>query len=47
MFTKASVDISRINDGKRVEGWNATDELDFLKQLGVIDYKGFPDVDVS
>jgi len=21
-----------------VEGWNVTDELDFLKQLGVIEY---------
>jgi C-1 hydroxylase len=42
-FTEASVDIFRIVDGKLVEGWNVTDELDFLKQLGVIEYKGFPD----
>lgn len=36
-FTEASVDIFRIADGKLVEGWNVTDELDFLKQLGIIE----------
>ncbi len=37
-FTETSVDIFRIVNGKLVEGWNVTDELDFLKQLGVIEY---------
>ena len=37
-FTEASVDIFRIADGKLSEGWNVTDELDFLKQLGIIEY---------
>jgi C-1 hydroxylase len=37
-FTETSVDIFRIDNGKLVEGWNVTDELDFLKQLGVIEY---------
>jgi len=26
-----------------VEGWTVNDMLDFFKQLGVIEYKGFPD----
>ena len=42
-FTEASVFIYRIVDGKVVEGWTVSDELDFLKQLGVIEYKGFPE----
>jgi len=46
-FTEASVWIYRIVKGKVVEGWNVDDELDFLKQLGVIEYKGFSDEDVS
>ena len=46
-FARASVWIYRIVKGKVVEGWNVDDELDFLKQLGVIEYKGFPDEDVS
>ena len=37
-FTEASVDTFRIVNGKLIEGWNVTDELDFLKQLGVIEY---------
>jgi len=37
-FTEASVDIFRIVDGKIAEGWNIEDELDFYKQLGVIEY---------
>ena len=37
-FTETSVDILRIVNGKLVEGWNVTDTLDFLKQLGVIEY---------
>ena len=37
-FTETSVDIFRIVNSKLVEGWNVSDELDFLKQLGVIEY---------
>ncbi len=37
------VTIWRIIKGKVVEGWIIYDQLDFLKQLGVIKYKGFPD----
>jgi len=42
--TWEAVIIYRIVDGKIVEMLAAvSDELDFLKQLGVIEYKGFPD----
>ena len=41
-FTEVSVDIFRVVNRKIVEGWNIQDELDFLKQLGIIEYKGFP-----
>jgi steroid delta-isomerase-like uncharacterized protein len=37
------VAIWRIVKGKIVEGWIVYDQLDFLKQLGVIEWKGFPD----
>jgi steroid delta-isomerase-like uncharacterized protein len=37
------VAIWRIVEGKIVEGWIVYDQLDFLKQLGVIKYTGFPD----
>ena len=37
------VAIWRIVDGKIVEGWIVYDQMDFLKQLGVIEWKGFPD----
>jgi len=37
------VAIWRIVEGKIVEGWVIYDQMDFLKQLDVIEYKGFPD----
>ena len=46
-FSEYQVWIYRIVDGKIVEGWDVDDELDFLKQLGIIEYKGFPDEKVS
>ena len=45
-ITETGVDIMRIVDGKIVEGWRVHDHLDYFKQLGVIEYKGFPE-DVS
>ena len=39
----AAVPAYRIVDGKIVEGWSVWNPLDMFKQLGVIDYKGFPD----
>jgi len=41
--TFTAVHIWRIVDGKIVEKESVYDSLDFLKQLGVIEYKGFPD----
>ena len=41
--TYEAVCIYRIVDGKIAEGWHVYDFLDFYKQLGVIEYKGFPD----
>jgi predicted ester cyclase len=41
-ITVTIVDIRRIVDGKMVELWTVSDLLDFYKQLGVIEYKGFP-----
>jgi hypothetical protein len=35
--------IWRIVDGKVVEMWAVADELAFYKELGVVEYKGFPD----
>jgi predicted ester cyclase len=35
--------IWRIVEGKIVEGWIIYDQMEFLKQLGVIEWKGFPD----
>jgi steroid delta-isomerase-like uncharacterized protein len=40
------VDIFHIVDGKVAEGRHVYDFLDFYKQLGIIDYKGFPADDV-
>ena len=37
------VAIWRIVEGKIVEGWITYDQMDFLKQLGVIEWRGFPD----
>ncbi len=33
----------RIVNGKLTEGWSVWNPLDLFKQLGVIEYKGFPD----
>ncbi len=41
--TGTGVNIYRIVDGKFVEGWAVEDWMDFLMQLGVIEYRGFPD----
>lgn len=35
--------IWRVVEGKIAEGWIIYDRLDFLEQLGVIEWKGFPD----
>jgi len=37
------VAIWRIVEGKIIEGWITYDQMDFLQQLGVIEWKGFPD----
>lgn len=42
-LTYAAVAIWRILDGRVVEGWGVYDQLEFLKELGVLDYKGFPE----
>ena len=42
-FVMLAVPSYRIVDGKIVEGWSVWNPLDFLKQLGVVEYKGFPD----
>ena len=42
-YTMMAVPIYRIVDGKIIEGWSVWNPLDLFKQLGVIDYKGFPD----
>ena len=33
----------RLVEGKIVEGWVVYDQLDFLDQLGVVKFQGFPD----
>ena len=45
-FTFACVDIFHIVDGKIIEGWHVYDFLDFYRQLGIIEFKGFPADDV-
>jgi len=42
-FTITGVSIKRIVDDKIAESWAVIDMLAFLQQLGVIEYKGFPD----
>ena len=46
-ITIAAVLIWRIVNGKVVERESVIDWLDFYKQLGVIEYKGFPDESIS
>ena len=46
-ITFAGVRVWRIVDGKVVERWPIYDFLDFYRKLSVIDYKGFPDEDIS
>ena len=41
--TMKAFSIYRIVDTKVVEMWTVADMLDFYKELGVIEYKGFPD----
>lgn len=33
----------RVSNGKLAEGWSVWNPLDLFKQLGVVEYKGFPD----
>ncbi len=40
------VHIYRIFNGKVVENWSIDDWMDCYKQLGVIEYKGFPDENI-
>ena len=42
-LTHTAVAIFRIVEGKVVEGCGVYDQMDFFKQLGVIEYNGFPD----
>jgi predicted ester cyclase len=47
-ITVVGVEIYRIVNGKITETeWVVEDTLDLYKQLGVIEYKGFPDEKVS
>ena len=38
-----AITIWRIVEGKVVEGWGVYNLLNFFKELGVIEYKGFPE----
>ena len=42
-FVMEAVPHYRIVDGKIVEGWSVFNPLNYFIQLGVIEYKGFPD----
>ena len=42
-FVMDAVPRYRIVDGKIVEGWSVWNPLNLFKQLGVIEYQGFPD----
>ena len=42
-LTYTVMTIWRIVGGKVVEAWGVYDQMDFFKQLGIIEYKGFPD----
>ena len=42
-LTYTVMTIWRIVQGKIEEGWGVYDQMDFLRKLGVIEYKGFPD----
>ncbi|MCP8315747.1 MAG: ester cyclase [archaeon] len=42
-ITYTAIVIWRIVNGKVIESWGIYDPLDAYKQLGVIEYKGFPD----
>jgi len=45
-FKTISVEIYRISNGKIVEGWTFLDwftHLEFSKQQGVVEYKGYPE----
>ena len=45
-----SIDVYRIVNGKVTDGWSFLElhsHLEWLKKLGVIDYKGFPDEKIS
>ncbi len=41
-FSYTVIAIWRIVEGKIAEGWIIYDQMDFLKQLGIIEWKGFP-----
>jgi predicted ester cyclase len=42
-ITYTAVTIWRIAEGKAVEGWGVYDQTEYFRQLGVLDYHGFPD----
>jgi predicted ester cyclase len=39
----AAVPMYHVVEGEIIEGWSVWDRLGLFKQLGVIEYKGFPD----
>lgn len=46
-FSYQCVAIYRIVDGKIVERWLVNDRMDYYKQLGIAEYKGFPEENTS